>query len=564
LAAVLDDLSEAEVEGDETDLDAAGSPDRERGVRPAPVAEEPAVQGETPAAPTGDSGAGEPSYLTHQQVVAVLIGLMSGMFLAALDQSIVGTALPRIVSDLGGLNHLSWVVTAYLLTSTASTPLWGKISDLYGRRPIFQAAIVIFLIGSVFCGMSQNMPQLIAFRAVQGLGGGGLMSIAFAAIGDIIPPRERGRYQGYFAAVFGTSSVAGPLLGGWFTDGPGWRWIFYVNLPVGAAALVITSLALKIPTVRREHSIDYLGAAAIVAAVSSLLLYLNWAGEEFGWGAPGSLALLSGAAVLAALFVLVEQRAREPIIPMGLFANQVFRVGIAFVFFTGVAMFGTMIFLPLYLQAVKGMSPTESGLGLLPMIVGLFIASIGSGQLVSRTGRYKIYPVAGSALMIVALVLLSLLRVDTPYWQLGVYAFVFGFGLGLTMQTIVVAVQNAVPFRDIGVATSSTTFFRSLGGAIGAAAFGAVLGSRLTRYLDERFAAELGLGSLEGIETNNVQAIQALVEPARGLVLGAYTDALSDVFLVAIPFVAVALVVALRLEEIPLRSGPVDRSRSAD
>jgi len=477
------------------------------------------------------------------------------MFLAALDQSIVGTALPRIVSELGGLDHLSWVVTAYLLTSTAATPLWGKISDLYGRRPIFQAAIVIFLIGSVLCGLAQDMPQLIAFRAIQGIGGGGLMAIAFSVIGDIIPPRERGRYQGYFGAVFGVSSVAGPLLGGWFTDGPGWRWIFYINLPIGAAALVVTSLALKIPTVRREHSIDYLGAAAIVAAVSSFLLYLNWAGEEYGWGAPASLALLVGAVVLAALFVVVERRAREPIIPMGLFGNAVFRVGNDFGLLAGVVMFGAVIFLPLYFQAVMGMSPTESGLGLLPMVMGLFAASIGSGQLITRTERYKIFPIAGAALMIVALVLLSLLEVDTPYWQLGCYAFVFGFGLGLTMQTIVVAVQNAVPFRDMGAATSSTTFFRSLGGAIGAAAFGAVLANRLTHHLAEGFAGSPGASTVSDIDTNDVQAIQDLVEPQRGLVLSAYTDAIVDVFLFAIPFVALALIVALFLKEAPLRTG---------
>ncbi len=356
-----------------------------------------------PARAAAPHDAGEHTYLSHQQIVVVLIGLMAGMFLAALDQSIVGTALPRIVSDLGGLNHLSWVVTAYLLTATATTPLWGKISDLYGRRPIFQSAIIIFLIGSVLCGLAQNMPQLIAFRAIQGIGGGGLMAIAFSVIGDIIPPRERGRYQGYFGAVFGLSSVAGPLLGGWFTDGPGWRWIFYINLPVGAAALIITTLALKIPTVRREHSIDYLGAATIVAAVSSLLLYLNWAGEEYSWGDPRSLALVAASIVLSALFVLIELRAREPIIPMGLFLNPVFRIGDTFVFLAGVAMFGAIIFLPLYLQAVMGFSPTESGLGLLPMIVGLFTASIGAGQMVTRTGKYKIYPIAGSALMIVGL-----------------------------------------------------------------------------------------------------------------------------------------------------------------
>ena len=532
-------------------------------MKPAAVAQQPALQPTAPPAPADSIDADEPRYLSHQQIVAVLIGLMAGMFLAALDQSIVGTALPRIVSDLGGLNHLSWVVTAYLLTSTAATPLWGKISDLYGRRPIFQSAIVIFLIGSALCGLSQNMPQLIAFRAFQGIGGGGLMAIALAVIGDIIPPRERGRYQGYFGAVFGVSSVAGPLLGGWFTDGPGWRWIFYINLPIGAAALVLTSVALKIPAVRREHAIDSLGAATIVAAVTSLLLYLNWAGEEYGWGAPISLALLFGAVILAALFVLVELRAREPIIPMDLFRNRVFRIGSAFVFLAGVAMFGAVIFLPLYLQAVLGMSPTESGLGLLPLVVGLFAASIGSGQLVTRTGRYKIFPVVGSGLMVVALLLLSRLEVDTPYWQLGCYAFVFGFGLGLTLQTIVVAVQNAVPFRDLGTATSSTTFFRSLGGAIGAAAFGAVLSSRLAHYLAERFAGIAGAGSATAINTNDIQAIRNLVEPQRSLVLGAFTDALSDVFLVAIPFVALALVVALFLPEIPLRTGQAAPSDAA-
>ena len=528
-------------------------------MRPAPIADQRAARPEAPAAASAASEAGEPSYLTHQQIVAVLIGLMAGLLLAALDQSIVGTALPRIVSDLGGLNHLSWVVTAYLLTSTAATPLWGKISDLYGRRPIFQAAIVIFLVGSVLCGLAQNMPQLIAFRAIQGTGGGGLMAIAFSAIADIIPPRERGRYQGYFGAVFGTSSVAGPLLGGWFTDGPGWRWIFFINLPVGAAALVITSIALKIPTVRREHAIDYPGAATIVGAVSALLLYLNWAGQEFGWRALPALALLLASVGLAVLFVLIELRAREPIIPMGLFKGAVFRVGIAFVFLTGVAMFGAIIFLPLYLQTVLGMSPTESGLGLLPLVGGLFIASIGSGQLITRTGHYKVYPIAGSALMIVALVLLSSLEVDTPYWQLGAYAFVFGFGLGLTMQTIVVAVQNAVPFRDMGAATSSTTFFRSLGGAIGAAAFGAVFGSRLAHYLADRFAGAPGVGSPDAVDTDDVQAIQRLTEPVRGLVRGAYTDALSDVFLVAIPFVALALVAAIFLRQVPLRTGPTVR-----
>ena len=510
-------------------------------------------------APVGTEVDDGPRYLSHQQIVVVLIGLMAGMLLAALDQSIVGTALPRIVSDLGGLDKLSWVVTAYLLTSTAATPLWGKISDLYGRRPIFQLAIVLFLVGSALSGLSQNMPELIGFRALQGIGGGGLMAIAFSVIGDIIPPRERGRYQGYFGAVFGVSSVAGPLLGGWFTDGPGWRWIFYINLPVGAAALVITSLALKLPVVRREHRIDYLGAAVIVAAVSALLLYLDWAGTNYGWMAPGPLALVIGAVVLAGLFVVVEQRAAEPIIPMRLFRNAIFSIGNLYGFLAGVAMFGAIIFLPLFLQAVMGMSPTRSGLAMLPVVVGLFATSISSGQLITRTGKYKIYPILGAVILIVALLLLARLRVDTPYWRVALDEFAFGAGLGLTLQTIVVAVQNAVPFRDLGAATSSTTFFRQMGGTIGAAVFGAVLSSRLTHHLAEQFAgaqggAQAGAPGGGAIGANNIQAIQALPEPVKHLVLMAFTAAINDVFLVGVPFIVVALSVALFLKEVPLRT----------
>ncbi|HEV2870905.1 MAG TPA: MDR family MFS transporter, partial [Actinomycetota bacterium] len=340
-----------------------------------------------------DQGAPGPSYLSHRQILIVLAGVMAGMLLFALDQGIVGTALPRIVSELGGLDKLSWVVTAYLLTSTATTPLWGKISDLYGRRLIFQVAIVIFLLGSALSGLSQDMGQLIAFRALQGIGGGGLFAIALSIIGDVIPPRERGRYQGYFGAVFGVSSVAGPLLGGWLTDGPGWRWIFYINLPVGLAALFVTSAVLKMPVVRRQHKIDYLGAAAIVGAVTCLLLYLDWRGVGYGWTEAGAMALLGAAVLLTAAVIWIERRAVEPIIPMRLFRNQLFSVGNAFAFLVGIVMFGTIIFLPVYFQTVMGLSPTQSGLALLPAIVGIFSTSITSGQLITRTGRYKIYPV---------------------------------------------------------------------------------------------------------------------------------------------------------------------------
>src|ERR1700754_2388462 len=394
-------------------------------------------------------GHDQPQYLSHRQIVITLFGLMAGVLLAALDQSIVGTALPRIVSELGGLDKLAWVVTAYLLTSTAVTPLWGKISDLYGRRLIFQVAIAIFVVGSALSGMAQSMAELIAARAFQGVGGGGLFAIALSIIGDVIPPRERGKYQGYFAGVFGVSSIAGPLLGGWFTDGPGWRWIFFINVPIGIAALVITSSALKLPVRRREHSIDYLGAATIVAAVTCLLLYLNWRGKDYGWGEGGALGLLFGSLALGVAFVGIELRAREPILPMKLFRNPIFCVGNLYGFLAGIVMFGTIIFLPLYLQAVQGMSPTVSGLALLPAMVGIFATSIPAGQLISKTGRYKIFPVIGAVLLIASLLGLSRLGADTPYWKAAIAIFLLGAGLGLTMQTILTAIQNSVAREDL-------------------------------------------------------------------------------------------------------------------
>ena len=514
--------------------------------------------GEPPAVVAAPPGPGDgPQYFSHQQILVILFGVMAGMLLAALDQSIVGTALPRIVSELGGLDQLSWVVTAYLLTSTATTPLWGKISDLYGRRPIFQVAIVIFLLGSVLCGLSQNMPQLIAFRAIQGVGGGGLIAIAFSIIGDVIPPRERGRYQGYFGAVFGVSSVAGPLLGGWFTDGPGWRWIFYINLPVGLAALVVTSMALKMPVVRREHKIDYLGAAMIVAAVSSLLLYLDWGGKEYGWTAPGALALLAGSwccrsrsswssgappsrssrCGCSATRCSRRQRLRlsgrhrdvrrdhlPAVLPAGGDGDVADPVR------PGHAAGGHRHLL--HLDHLRPADQPHRPLQDLP------------DHRRRRAGRR-----AAAALS---------LAVDTPYWQVAIYEFVFGAGLGLTMQTIVTAVQNAVEFRDLGAATSSTTFFRQMGGTIGAAVFGAVLSSRLAHYLTEAFAQagiRPGAGGVN-VNANNVQAIQQLAEPVKSLVLGAFAHALDDVFLIGVPFIVVALVVALFLREVPLRTGP--------
>jgi EmrB/QacA subfamily drug resistance transporter len=505
------------------------------------------------ADPTGTGGT---RALSQRELRIVFGGLMLGMLLAALDQTIVATALPTIVGDLGGLNHLSWVVTAYLLTSTAVTPLWGKLSDLYGRRGTFQAAIAIFMAGSMLSGLAQNMGELIGFRAVQGLGGGGLMALAMAIVGDLVSPRERGRYQGWFGAVFALASVSGPLLGGWFTDQLSWRWIFYVNLPLGIAALAVTTVVLRIPFRRQRRRIDYPGSLLLVAAVSCIVTATTWGGTTFPWGSVQIVGLAVGAVALLALFVAWEARASEPILPLHLFRNPIFTVAVAITGLLGLALYGAVVYLPEYLQVVQGASAISSGLQLIPLTLGIVIASTVGGQLVSRFGRYKVFPIIGAALLTFGFWLLTHIQVSTSTAALSAWMLVVGLGIGCIMQTAVLAVQNAVAYQDLGTATSATVFLRLLGGSLGTALFGNVLLNRLQHNLAMLLPAGSGgpapvdLGSLQGAP----QQLRALPGPVLHALLEAFARSYQAVYRWAIPFAVATLVLALLLREAPLRT----------
>jgi EmrB/QacA subfamily drug resistance transporter len=531
--------------------------------------------------------------LTHRQITVIIIGLMSGMLLAALDQTIVATSIRTIGDDLHGLSAQAWVTTAYLITSTVTTPLYGKLSDIYGRRPLFLIAITLFIIGSAASAFSTSMYELAAFRAFQGLGAGGLFSMALAIVADIVPPRERAKYQGYFLAVFGTSSVVGPVVGGFFAGASsilgitGWRWVFLVNVPIGIIALFVVSKVLHLPHIRHDHRIDWWGAAALVIGLVPLLIVAEQ-GNTWGWASGGVLGLIALGVLGLAAFVFVEFRmGDEALIPMRLFRSRVFSIGLGAGLLVGLGMFGALSCLPLYLQIAKGASPTQAGLLMLPMMLGIMISSIASGQLTMRTGRYKIFPVIGVAMLVVAFALLLTVTVDTAYWKLDLIFLLIGGGLGLNMQTLTIAVQNAVPAKDIGVATASATFFRQVGGTLGVAVFlsllfntlpdkiGSAMASASSRPEFQAAAAKAAGSSdpaaiqkyLAGLggQMSNDSAFLQKIDPAiaRPFQEG-FVSSTHLVYLLAGILMVLAFFLVLTLKEIPLRTMSAIEERQAE
>jgi EmrB/QacA subfamily drug resistance transporter len=509
--------------------------------------------GGTGAAATASTGPGgqDGQFLPPREVMIVLPGLLLAILLAMLDNLIVSTALPRIVGDLGGVAHLSWVVTAYILASTITTPFYGKLGDMYGRKKFFIAAIVIFLAGSALSGLSTSMAQLIAFRAVQGLGAGGLMVGAMATMGDIVAPRERGRYMSYMMVVMMLATIGGPLVGGFITTNFSWRWIFYINIPVGGAALVYLMATLHVPARRVGHKIDYLGGILLAVAATSLILLATWGGTEYRWGSPQIIGLAVLAVAGTGGFLFSQTRATEPIMPLHVFKNQNFSVTMALTFLVGLAMFGAMTFLPLYQQTVQGASPTVSGLLLVPMMIGVTITSIVAGQITTKTGRYRIFPILGGAIMVVGMFLLTHLGISTSRVTSATYYVVLGLGMGFIMQMVSLIAQNSVEQKDMGVASSARMFFQQIGGSLGVAAFGAVFTRRLTDSLTSAAGSGAHISTSGG--QINPATVSLLPAAVRHDVFAAVSHAVQGVFIWALPAAVLIFVLSFFIKEVPLR-----------
>ncbi|WP_297847127.1 MDR family MFS transporter [Mycobacterium sp.] len=504
-----------------------------------------AVNQATPAADSAASG----ELISPRRRNLIFVAVVLGMLLAALDQTIVATALPTIVADLGDAGHQSWVVTSYLLASTVVTALAGKLGDLYGRKRVFQAAIVFFVIGSALCGLSQSMVMLVGSRALQGIGGGAITVTASALIGEVVPLRERGRYQGILGAVFGVTTVIGPLLGGYFTDYLTWRWAFWVNVPISVVVIFVAAAAIPALTASAKPVVDYSGIAFVGLGAAALTLATSWGGALYPWGSPAIIGLFVGATLALGVFVVVERRATEPILPIRLFASPVFTVCCVLSFVVGFAMLGALTFLPTYMQYVNGVSATTSGLRTLPMVVGMLITSTGSGTLVGRTGRYKVFPVTGTALMALAFLLMSRMEPSTPTLIQSLYLLILGAGIGLSMQVLVLIVQNTSNFEDLGVATSGVTFFRTIGSSFGAAIFG----SLFVNFLNGRIGPALAASGVPPSAVSSPGALHRQPHDVAAPIVAAYAESLTAVFFWAAPVALVGFVLALFLREVPLR-----------